>query len=221
MRVERVVERLNGEFTGIWEGKYYQARVTFQQQIPVAAECDLVVGALAAAEESLALAKQVSLTAPDNLDWRRDVSIAFERIGNIKTDLGDKPGALAAYEEMLSIDRQVAEADSGNLQREREVILGFNKVGDTKSSLDDPGGALESYEQGPVVARRIAAADPESDQALRNLAVSLEKVGAAKLGQRRRRRRIGRVRREPLAARGSGRARCQGYGAAARSVVQF
>lgn len=53
MRVERVVERLNGEFSGIaqlhairWEGKYYQARATFQQQIPEAAECDLVVAIL-------------------------------------------------------------------------------------------------------------------------------------------------------------------------------
>ncbi|MCJ7529369.1 MAG: ATP-binding protein, partial [Methyloceanibacter sp.] len=53
MRVERVVERLNGEFSGMakleairWEGKYYQARATFQQQIPEAAECDLVIAIL-------------------------------------------------------------------------------------------------------------------------------------------------------------------------------
>ena len=53
MRVERVVERLNGEFSGVakldairWESQYYQAHATFQQQIPEAADCDLVVAIL-------------------------------------------------------------------------------------------------------------------------------------------------------------------------------
>ena len=53
MRVERVVERLNGEFAGIarleairWESKYYKAHATFQQQIPEASDCDLVVAIL-------------------------------------------------------------------------------------------------------------------------------------------------------------------------------
>ena len=54
MRVERVVERLNGEFQGIakleairWENAYYQARSTFQQQIPEASSCDIVIAILA------------------------------------------------------------------------------------------------------------------------------------------------------------------------------
>ncbi len=53
MRVERVVERLNGEFAGIakleairWEQKFYEARATFQQQIPEASACDLVIAIL-------------------------------------------------------------------------------------------------------------------------------------------------------------------------------
>lgn len=53
MRIARVVERLNGEFSGVamleairWEEKYYQARASFQQQIPEAAECDIVIAIL-------------------------------------------------------------------------------------------------------------------------------------------------------------------------------
>ncbi|MEZ5873889.1 MAG: tetratricopeptide repeat protein [Hyphomicrobiales bacterium] len=53
MRVERVVERLNGEFAGIarleairWEGKHYKAHATFQQQIPEASACDVVIAIL-------------------------------------------------------------------------------------------------------------------------------------------------------------------------------
>ncbi|MGB9045614.1 MAG: DUF4062 domain-containing protein, partial [Pseudolabrys sp.] len=52
-RVERVVERLNGQYSGIvrlacvrWEQKFYEARGSFQAQIPEAANCDLVIGIL-------------------------------------------------------------------------------------------------------------------------------------------------------------------------------
>ncbi len=49
-RLDRVVERLNGEFQGVarlttirWETEFYKAHDTFQAQIPEAAQCDLVV----------------------------------------------------------------------------------------------------------------------------------------------------------------------------------
>jgi eukaryotic-like serine/threonine-protein kinase len=49
-RVDRVVERLNGEFAGTarletirWETEFYRAHATFQAQIPEAAECDMVI----------------------------------------------------------------------------------------------------------------------------------------------------------------------------------
>jgi hypothetical protein len=50
MRLEQVVERLNGELAGIakletvrWERAFYKATDTFQAQIPEAAQCDIVV----------------------------------------------------------------------------------------------------------------------------------------------------------------------------------
>ncbi len=49
-RLERVIERLNGEFQGVarltairWETEFYKAHDTFQAQIPEAAQCDIVV----------------------------------------------------------------------------------------------------------------------------------------------------------------------------------
>ena len=49
-RVERVIERLNGEFAGVtrlqairWETEFYRAHQTFQAQIPEAAQCDIVL----------------------------------------------------------------------------------------------------------------------------------------------------------------------------------
>jgi tetratricopeptide (TPR) repeat protein len=49
-RLERVTERLNGEFQGTariivirWETEFYKAHDTFQAQIPEAAECDIVL----------------------------------------------------------------------------------------------------------------------------------------------------------------------------------
>jgi hypothetical protein len=53
MRIDRVVGCLNGEFAGIarletirWELEFYKAHATFQQQIPEAADCDVVIAIL-------------------------------------------------------------------------------------------------------------------------------------------------------------------------------
>ena len=50
-RVDRVVERMNGEFAGTvrletirWETEFYRAHASFQEEIPEAAECDIVIG---------------------------------------------------------------------------------------------------------------------------------------------------------------------------------
>jgi outer membrane protein OmpA-like peptidoglycan-associated protein len=52
-RAARVVERLNGQYAEVvklvlirWEQKFYDARESFQAQIPEAANCDLVIGIL-------------------------------------------------------------------------------------------------------------------------------------------------------------------------------
>src|ERR1700688_3788338 len=52
-RVDNVVSRLNGEFSGVaqlkairWETESYQAYSTFQDQIPLSTKCDLVIGIL-------------------------------------------------------------------------------------------------------------------------------------------------------------------------------
>jgi hypothetical protein len=49
-RLERVIERLNGEYQGVarlsairWETEFYKAHETFQKQIPEAAKCDIVI----------------------------------------------------------------------------------------------------------------------------------------------------------------------------------
>src|SRR5262245_34902265 len=51
MRADRVVERLNGQYADLvrliairWEQKFYEARASFQEQIPEASSCDLVIG---------------------------------------------------------------------------------------------------------------------------------------------------------------------------------
>src|SRR5262249_14381 len=49
-RLQRIMERLNGEFQGVgrlsavrWETEFYKAHATFQAQIPEAAQCDIVI----------------------------------------------------------------------------------------------------------------------------------------------------------------------------------
>ena len=48
---------------------------------------------------------------PGNAQWRRDVSVSLDRVGDVRLAEGNRAGALAAYEESLAISRKFAAAD--------------------------------------------------------------------------------------------------------------
>jgi predicted negative regulator of RcsB-dependent stress response len=46
-----------------------------------------------------------------NSEWQRNVSVSYERIGDVRRDEGDRNGALAAYEKALAIREHLAAKD--------------------------------------------------------------------------------------------------------------
>ena len=85
-----------------------------------------------------------SMVANDdaNPQWKRNMSISLNRLGDAKLALGDQDGrAQALYEEGLAVRRQLAEADN-TVQRQQDVAVNLEKIGDLKSGAgDNRGGA--------------------------------------------------------------------------------
>ena len=50
-------------------------------------------GALKAYQDSLAIAEKLAAQDPANAEWQRDLSVSFEKIGDVQSAKGDLDGA--------------------------------------------------------------------------------------------------------------------------------
>ncbi|MBK9327119.1 MAG: hypothetical protein IPN00_12635 [Hydrogenophilales bacterium] len=86
-------------------------------------------GALAAYRKGLAIAEALAARDPANTEWQRDLSVSFDRIGNVLVAQGDGPGALAAYRKGLAIRQALAARYPANANWQRDLIVSNVKLG--------------------------------------------------------------------------------------------
>ena len=53
-------------------------------------------GALESDEKALAIAKRLAAQDPGNTEWQRDVSVSYNKIGDVRLEGGDRKGTLEA-----------------------------------------------------------------------------------------------------------------------------
>ena len=121
-------------------------------------------------QRSLAIARHLAETWPEDLQARGDLAIALTNVAGILKN-SDPGRALELYEESLDIRRELAGRLSGDVQARRDltIVLG-NVAGMLMHS--DPGRALELYEESLDISRELAARLPGNLQALWDLGVA-------------------------------------------------
>ena len=75
---------------------------------------------------------ELAAADPGNAEWQRDLSISWNRLGNVRSAQGDLQGALQAYTEKQNIADQLAAADPGNAEWQRDLSVSWNKLGDVR-----------------------------------------------------------------------------------------
>ena len=61
--------------------------------------------ALKSYRDSLAIAERLAQSDPGNADWQRDLSVSYEKVGDVQVAQGDLAGALKSYRDSLAISR--------------------------------------------------------------------------------------------------------------------
>jgi hypothetical protein len=61
---------------------------------------------------------------------RRNLSVSYERIGDMLVDEGDYPAALETYGKGLTIREELAALDPDNKPRQRDLAINFDRIGD-------------------------------------------------------------------------------------------
>jgi tetratricopeptide (TPR) repeat protein len=113
----------------------------------------------------------------------RDLSVSFEKVGDVQVAQGDLAGALKSYRDGLAIREHLATSAPGNAGWQRDLSVSFEKVGDIQVAQGDLAGALKSYRDGLGIRERLATSAPGNAVWQRDLSVSLEKVGNVEVAQ--------------------------------------
>jgi hypothetical protein len=122
------------------------------------AQADLS-GARDVYEKSLAIRLQLARDE-SNAGAQRDVSVSYEKLGDVRMAMNDLAGAREFYEKDLALALKLAR-DETNVQAQRDLWISIAKLGDVRARLNDWAGARDSYEQSFAICERFLRKHPE------------------------------------------------------------
>ncbi len=108
---------------------------------------------------------------------QRDLSISYQRLGDVMLRLGQTDAAHKYYQNDLAISRKLAEDEPSDAQAQRDLSISYNKLGDVTLLLGRTDAALKYFQDGLEIRRKLAEADPPNAQAQRDLSMSYNRLG--------------------------------------------
>ena len=125
--------------------------------------------------EALVSYRQAAAAA-QRTDNPRDLSVSYDRIGDVLVSQGNLPEALKSYQAGLAIAERLARTDAGNSDWQRDLSVSNNKIGDVLVSQGNLPEALKSYQAGLSIRERLARTDAGNSDWQRDLIVSCVKI---------------------------------------------
>jgi tetratricopeptide (TPR) repeat protein len=107
----------------------------------------------------------------------RDLSVSYNKLGDVLVAQGDLAGALKPYRDSLAIRDKLAKADPGNAQWQYDLGISNERIGDIQMAQGDLASALKSYEARRDIISRLAKSDPGNAGWQRDLSVSYDRIG--------------------------------------------
>ena len=131
----------------------------------------------------LAIRDRLAKADPGNAGWQRDLSLSYEKVGDVQVAQGNLPEALKSFRDGLAIFDRLAKADPGNAGWQRNLSVSYNKIGDVLVAQGNLPEALKSYRDCLAIRDRLAKADPGNAGWQRDLSVSYDRVGDVLMAQ--------------------------------------
>ena len=109
---------------------------------------------------------------PGNADWQYNLSVSYNRIGDVQKAQGNLAGALKSYQDSLAIIDLLVKSDPSNADWQRDLSVAYNKIGDVQIAQGDLAGALKSYNDSLAIIDRLAKSDPGNARFQYDLGIS-------------------------------------------------
>ena len=95
----------------------------------------------AAAEEALAIRRELAAADPDNLSLQNELSGSLGQAGLLRLMAGDRAGAVVLYDENLAICRELVADRPDEKRYQRGLSIALNLVGEARAAGGDRAGA--------------------------------------------------------------------------------
>ena len=126
-------------------------------------------------DQALGVAIDILKREPDVLDWQRELSWDYNKVGDARS-ARDPKGALEAYERSLCARRYLVTRDERNTLWRRDVTYSLLHVGDMKQRLGDLDGAHDAFAETLEIRRAISGRDRTNTLWQRELAEALDRL---------------------------------------------
>lgn len=133
--------------------------------------------ALAAYSKARSEIEALLADRPAELSLGRDLSVTFDRIGDVHATKGDSALALESYKAGLAIAERLARAEGkANLELLHDLSVSYDRIGDLLDRQGDLPGALAYLSKGLAIAKTLVRGDPGNTTWAWDLSASYERV---------------------------------------------
>ncbi|MFM7930603.1 MAG: tetratricopeptide repeat protein, partial [Pirellula sp.] len=114
-----------------------------------------VQSALKLLELTASRVRKLAKDDPNDAQKQRDLSISFERLGDVYLKLGRTDESLEQFMGGLTIRRKLAQDDPNDAQKQRDLMISFFKLGAVHQSTENLLMAVDEYEKGVRVLEQL------------------------------------------------------------------
>ena len=133
--------------------------------------------ALTLLREAMGLNEAAVRSKPGRVDYLRDLSVSYSKMGDLQRALGEGEAARQFYEKALQIRERLVAQESGRADYLRDLAVSYSKMGDLQRALGEGEASRQFYEKALQIAERLVAQEPGRADYLRDLSVSYNKMG--------------------------------------------
>ncbi|WP_153161065.1 CHAT domain-containing protein [Zoogloea sp. 1C4] len=132
--------------------------------------------ALARYRQLLAHHQRLAQAEPQRADYQRDLSVSYNKLGDLMTALGQGDEARDYFLKDLDIAQRLAQAEPQRADYQRDLSISYNKLGDLMTALGKGDEARDYFLKDLAIAQRLAQAEPQRADYQRDLIVSLVRI---------------------------------------------
>ena len=140
-------------------------------------------GAMEAARQAVAILEALAASDPGNAGWRRDLSVSYNKVGDVEKAQGDLAAALKSYRNGLAIREALSASDPSDVERRRTLSMSYKSVGEVQQRQGDLAAALKSYRDGLAISQALWVSNPSNTLLQRDLSLDFSNMGDVQKAQ--------------------------------------